>query len=73
MASLFNCRDFTEDQANSAKTLAKGLFNIVRRTLPNSPDTNWALDITKALLSEVIEPSLALAQKVCQRHTHPIL
>jgi len=73
MASLFNCHEFEYDQANSAKSLAKSLFTIVRRTLPNSPNSNSASDVIKSLLSEVIEPSLALVQKVCQYNTHPIL
>lgn len=73
MASLFNCHEFADDQANCAKSLAKSLFTIVRRTLPNSPNSNSASDVIKSLLSEVIEPSLALVQKVCQHHTHPIL
>jgi hypothetical protein len=73
MAALFNCHAFAGNQASRAKKLAEGLFHIVWRTLPNSSDKNWASDVINSLLSEVIEPSQALAQKVSQHHTHPVL
>jgi hypothetical protein len=64
IASLFNCSTLANNQATAARNLARGLFAIVRRTVLNPSNLVSMPEIMKSLLSEVIDPSLALAEKV---------
>jgi hypothetical protein len=64
MASLFNCHENLDSQNTAARDLARSLFAVVRRTLFSTPNLISTPEIMKSLLSQVIEPSFALAQKV---------
>lgn len=64
IACLFSSPELEDVRAKHRKKLVEDLLHLVQRTLPTPLIGISTSDFKKSLLSEVIEPSLSLAQKV---------